>query len=86
MAQLIHHPLLLSQAHQLLLGRRVDVNLATVSELDLVPGISPRKALEIIKFREEAQGIRNINDLIQIKGIGKKTLAKMSPYLKTGIQ
>lgn len=82
----INHPINLSYAHGLLLGTKMDVNAASISELDLVPGISIRKAGQIIQYRELKGGIVNIQDLIQIKGIGKKTLAKMAPYLRIDAQ
>ena len=83
---LVNHPLQLSYAHGLLLGRKVDVNRASISELDVVPGVSARKAERIVEYRRENGGIVDIQDLIKIKGIGKKTIAKMAPYLKTCIQ
>ncbi len=51
-----------------------DINLATVEDFESVKGISKHTAQEIIKFREENGGIANYNELLKVKGIGKKRL------------
>jgi len=55
-----------------------DINSATRSELQTLPGIGKVKAKRIISGRP----YKNINDLLRVKGIGKKTLEKLRPYLR----
>ena len=50
----------------------ININTATESELDSLPGIGPAKAKQIIKYREENGGFNAIEDLKNIKGIGEK--------------
>ena len=51
----------------------VNINTATESELDTLPGIGPARARDIIKYREEKGGFNTVEDLKNIKGIGDKS-------------
>ena len=55
----------------------IDVNTATAEELQKIKGIGPVIAGRIIDGRP----YRTLDDLLRVKGIGKKTLEKISPYL-----
>ncbi len=55
----------------------VDVNSATESELRTIPGIGKVISKRIIAGRP----YHNINGLLKVKRIGKKTLEKLRPYL-----
>ena len=57
----------------------VDVNSATESQLQTIPGIGKVISKRIIAGRP----YRNINGLLKVKGIGEKTLEKLRPYLST---
>lgn len=59
---------------------RIDVNVASVEELCRLPGIGPRKAEAIAALRDKRRVTRP-TQLLLVKGIGKKTLEKMLPYL-----
>ncbi|MCP4229766.1 MAG: helix-hairpin-helix domain-containing protein, partial [bacterium] len=50
----------------------IDVNKADEEELQIVPGIGPKTAVLIIERREEKGPFKNINELIEIYGIGEK--------------
>lgn len=63
--------------------RRVNVNTASMEELTAVPGIGERTYVRISEYRAEHGDFETLDDLINIKGIGKKKLEKMRPYLKT---
>lgn len=55
---------------------RLNVNRATVRQLTLLPGIGPSLAGRIIEYREASGRFRSTSDLVNVKGIGLKTLAK----------
>ncbi|NQT51250.1 helix-hairpin-helix domain-containing protein [bacterium] len=47
----------------------MDVNTATVAELDLLPGVGPRKAAAIVAYREEHGAFHTLADLANVKGV-----------------
>lgn len=55
----------------------VNINTATESELDTLPGVGPSRAKDIIKYREENGGFKTIEDLKNIKGIGESSFEKL---------
>ncbi|MEJ5229459.1 MAG: ComEA family DNA-binding protein [Pseudothermotoga sp.] len=55
-------------------AEKINVNTATVEELMQLPGIGEVKASEIIKFRQQRGTFSKLDDLLQVPGIGPKTL------------
>lgn len=62
----------------------VDINKASFSELVRLPGIGPVTAKRIIKLREELGGFRSFEDLLKVKGIGRKKLDKLRGRISIG--
>ncbi|MGD9653860.1 MAG: ComEA family DNA-binding protein, partial [Sulfuricurvum sp.] len=54
-----------------------NINKANSAQLQTINGIGPTKAQEIIKYRKAHGGFKNINELVNVKGIGPKTVAKL---------
>ncbi|MBL7224321.1 MAG: helix-hairpin-helix domain-containing protein [Candidatus Brocadiae bacterium] len=48
---------------------RMDVNTATVAELDLLPGVGPRKAAAIMAYRKEHGAFHTLADLANVQGV-----------------
>ena len=64
--------------------RLIDVNIAPLSELDLLPGIGPALGQRIIDHRDEHGPFNRIEDLTQVSGIGPRTLDKMRTLITLG--
>lgn len=59
----------------------VDLNLATESELHLLPGVGPKLAQQILRLREERGGFNRIEDLLDVPGIKKTRLDQIRPFV-----
>ena len=59
----------------------VNVNTATATQLTLLPGVGEVRARAIIATRDQKGGFKRIEDLLEVKGIGDASLAKLRPYL-----
>ena len=59
----------------------VNINTATVEELQQLKGIGAKKAAEIIAYREAHGEFKNVDELTNVKGIGKATLEKLRQEL-----
>jgi competence protein ComEA len=57
--------------------KRVSVNSATAAELDTLPGVGPATAERII----EGRPYNTLEQLLDVKGIGEKTLEKLRPFI-----
>ncbi len=60
---------------------RMNLNTATASQLERLPRIGPRMAARIVAYRAEHGAFQRVEDLVRVRGIGPKTLARLSPYL-----
>jgi competence protein ComEA len=60
----------------------LDLNQATQAQLETLPGIGPAKAQAIITYREQHNGFQSIEQLLKVKGIGPKMLARLSALVQ----
>ncbi len=58
-------------------NKKVNLNRANQEDLTKIPGVGPKKAQEIIAERDKLGGFKKIEDLLNISGIGQKTLDKI---------
>ena len=59
----------------------LDLNKATASELQQIKGIGPSTAQKILDWRTQNGRFDSLGQLIDVKGIGPKSLLKMRPFL-----
>jgi len=60
----------------------ININRATMKELISLPGIGPILAERIIEYRNQHSGFRNKEEIMRVKGIGKKKFAKIKDKIK----
>ncbi|MCI1936183.1 MAG: helix-hairpin-helix domain-containing protein [Bifidobacteriaceae bacterium] len=60
---------------------RIDLNTATAEQLDSVKGIGPVTAQKIIDYRTQNGRFTSVDSLLNVSGIGMKTLEKMRAQL-----
>ncbi|EEG78079.1 helix-hairpin-helix domain-containing protein [Dethiobacter alkaliphilus] len=60
---------------------KVNINTATAAELEALPGIGPAKAAAISSYREENGPFRSVEDLVQVSGIGVKTVESLKEHI-----
>lgn len=59
----------------------VHINTATLAQLQTLPGVGPKMAMRILAYRKVLGGqFTRIEQLLDVKGIGAKTFAKLAPY------
>ncbi len=62
----------------------VNLNTATETDLQTLSGIGPKKAADIIAYREEHGGFSAIDELKEVSGIGAKTFERLAPLVTVG--
>lgn len=53
---------------------RINLNTASMGDLVTLQGVGANIAAEIIRYRETRGGFHSVDELLNIKGIGQKTL------------
>lgn len=60
---------------------KININKATQTELEMIPGIGPSTALKIIEHREQNGKFHSIEDIKKVSGIGDAKFNKMKDYI-----
>ncbi len=55
----------------------INLNTATVQQLDSLPGIGAKVAARIIEYRQKNGPFKKIEDLMNVRGIGEKNFLKI---------
>ena len=57
----------------------VNINTASSSELEALPGIGPAKAKAIVDYRQQHGAFKSVEELKNVKGIGEGIFSKLRP-------
>lgn len=61
---------------------RINLNVATETELDSLPGVGPVMAKRILDWRESNQRFHSIEELQEVPGIGPKVFANLKALIR----
>jgi competence protein ComEA len=59
----------------------ININTASVKELDALPGIGPKTAALIVEYRQKNGPFKKIEELMNVRGVGEKSFLKLRPQL-----
>lgn len=62
----------------------INLNTATVQQLEALPGVGTRTAQLIVEHRQKNGGFKKVEELMNIKGIGEKSFLKLKPLVTVG--
>lgn len=62
---------------------QVNINTATVQELQLLPRVGASLAQRIVDFRTANGPFKAPEELARVKGVGEKSFARLQPYVVT---
>jgi comEA protein len=62
----------------------INLNTATMAELQQLPGIGARVANRIVEYREKKGAFKKIEELMNVQGIGEKSFLKLRAQISVG--
>ena len=60
----------------------LDLNLASLEDLCLIPGIGESLAREVLAYREKRKAFRSVEELRNVRGIGEKKYETLNKFLE----
>ncbi|HID96984.1 MAG TPA: helix-hairpin-helix domain-containing protein [Thermodesulfobacteriaceae bacterium] len=63
---------------------KIDINTASISELQELPGVGEKTAERIVEYRKRTGGFHSAEDLKNVKGIGGKKFIKIRDQITVG--
>lgn len=65
---------------------KVNINTASLDELQKLPRIGPQVAQRIIDYRKEHGNFKKVEDLMKVRGIGEKTFSRFKDQITVGTE
>ncbi|MBL7994526.1 helix-hairpin-helix domain-containing protein [bacterium] len=62
--------------------KQININEATAADLSGLPGVGEKIAERIVEYRNKKGRFRSVDELKNVKGIGKKMFAKIKPFVE----
>jgi len=59
----------------------LNLNAATVAQLEALPGIGKTTAERIVEYRQKNGGFKKAEDLMNVRGVGEKNFLKLKPLV-----
>jgi len=59
----------------------VNLNTASVAQLETLPGIGKSTAERILEYRAKNGNFKRIEDLMNVRGVGEKSFLKLKPLI-----
>ena len=59
----------------------LNLNTATLEQLETLPGIGRKTAERILEYRAKSGSFKRIEELMNVKGIGEKSFLKLKPLI-----
>jgi competence protein ComEA len=62
-------------------GAPINLNTATVAQLETLPGIGKSTAERILEYRQKNGGFKKVEDLMNVRGVGEKSFLKLKALI-----
>jgi competence protein ComEA len=59
----------------------VNLNTASASDLEALPGIGARTAARIVEYRQKNGPFKKVEELMNVRGVGEKNFLKLKPQI-----
>ena len=62
----------------------VNLNTASATDLEALPGIGAKTAARIIEYRQKNGPFKKVEELMNVRGVGEKNFLKLKPQITVG--